>query len=678
VPVDIGLGSLDVELRIGGAPVALFAVAASGGVVSARRLRAAALAAAGFELCRVVAREAIVGFAAADPRSLRDRLASRATEAEGLERRGVDGGGRECGGDAFQPFDRGIVVAASWARIAAGAGVEGDLLLARRVGAVGTSASRRATLPAAAGGALCDAARAAREPAIGAHGAPGQAAVRYVPELLWCHAQSPESRGARMGRRAPVTSGAARRDRHDFESSYAAAADPWCARGTYARRVHAETLELLAGPGQMLGRVLELGCGEGVFTAPLADRAREVIAADVSQLALDRAAARLAGRANVRLVRLDLARDALPHGMDAIVCSEVLYHLGSADARRAAAARLSAALVAGGVLVAAHSRLHDTATRPSRAHPTPTPEEIGRLLCNAPELRLESEIVTPHYHVQRFRRLGRAAREIQRLTPPGLAERLVRRRRPRSEARASESRGADALLGQEVAPGQRLTRRLPILAYGAVRPTAAAYDGTDSVSPAAFEEQLRYMADANFHGATLDEWREARARSEPLAGRAVAITFDAADADFAEHAWPLLVRYGFPALIGVDVAAVESGGLGGLGWRDLARLHAEGAEVASHGGPAALTALPMAAAVERLARARGELALALGAPPTTVVYPGGAVDPVLQHLAGACGYGFGLTFGGRPAELGDPVLALPRIRVRAHDRLGDFIRHIAR
>jgi peptidoglycan/xylan/chitin deacetylase (PgdA/CDA1 family) len=163
----------------------------------------------------------------------------------------------------------------------------------------------------------------------------------------------------------------------------------------------------------------------------------------------------------------------------------------------------------------------------------------------------------------------------------------------------------------------------------------------------------------------------------------VLITVDDADADFAEHAWPLLSRHGLGALVSVDVDAIDGHAAGApdrraLGWDDVRRLHAEGVAFAAHvGGATGLTALPVAEACAALARARAALTRALGAPPAVVTYARGAVDPIVRHLAGGCGYQYGLACGDRHAEFGDPALALPRRVVRGRGGIVTFIRALA-
>jgi SAM-dependent methyltransferase len=81
-----------------------------------------------------------------------------------------------------------------------------------------------------------------------------------------------------------------------------------------------------------VGRVLDLGCADGLLTAALARAHREVVAVDASPLRLERTRARCAaaGVGNVRLVEASF-EDLAPDGrFDGVVMSCILEHLPDA------------------------------------------------------------------------------------------------------------------------------------------------------------------------------------------------------------------------------------------------------------------------------------------------------------------------------------------------------------
>lgn len=136
-----------------------------------------------------------------------------------------------------------------------------------------------------------------------------------------------------------------------FERIYERREDPWGYLDRwYEQRKRDATLAAL--PSEWYEHALEVGCSIGVLTERLADRCGDLLAVDVSELAVERARERLGDRA--RIARLD-ATAALPDGpFDLVVLSEVGYYFGDALDRVLAAAR--AALSPTGDLVACHWR----------------------------------------------------------------------------------------------------------------------------------------------------------------------------------------------------------------------------------------------------------------------------------------------------------------------------------
>jgi len=101
-------------------------------------------------------------------------------------------------------------------------------------------------------------------------------------------------------------------------------------------------------------KALELGCGEGRWTAFTARIADEVLAIDLSDLAIRRARAK--NLANVEFRQGDLTTIGLPPAsFDFVFCSEVLYYL-SLDQLEKTVARVEALLRPGGRLLLVHAR----------------------------------------------------------------------------------------------------------------------------------------------------------------------------------------------------------------------------------------------------------------------------------------------------------------------------------
>lgn len=73
------------------------------------------------------------------------------------------------------------------------------------------------------------------------------------------------------------------------------------------------------------GRVLELGCGTGAWTAPLASRAETVVAVDAAPEMLDVARARTEAFDNIEFVRADVFDWTPPDGSFDVVFASFLY-----------------------------------------------------------------------------------------------------------------------------------------------------------------------------------------------------------------------------------------------------------------------------------------------------------------------------------------------------------------
>ncbi len=121
-----------------------------------------------------------------------------------------------------------------------------------------------------------------------------------------------------------------------FDKLYAANPDPWrMETSAYEEAKYSATLAAL--PRARYAHAIEIGCSVGVLTARLAARCDDLLAIDVAQAALDRAAQRCRGLP----VRFELSKlpDTSPTGrFDLIVLSEVLYYFDAAGVGRLAAA----------------------------------------------------------------------------------------------------------------------------------------------------------------------------------------------------------------------------------------------------------------------------------------------------------------------------------------------------
>jgi len=645
--------AVNAELCAGGVPVCCARVPVDEGVIRGSRVRALLMAAAGMELLHVAVREALIG-APENAGSLRERLSRRRAlnVAAGTSAPPFAGAAPSASAciASIRARDRGVAIVA-----------------ARRLGFPGSPASRRVDLPSRARRDVLAAARAAREPVI-AGSKWRRRRVAYAPEVLYDGAQRPLDPPPHW----PVANTSSF-GRHHFESLFAGGSDPWRYTTAYESRKYEQTMSLL--PPGPIRRALEIGCAEGHFTDALAARVEALAAVDISAIALERAAARCAHRENISFARLDLARDPLPPENDLIVCSELLYYVGTVDDLRQAGRKLRDALRPGGRLLTAHANvaLDDPAGAGYMWDVPYGAKTIREVLSATPGLQLVRELRTALYSVMEFERGDESRAPVVLSAGFAMPE-------PHVAERIRWSGGEPAAVAPS--PGAML----PILMYHRLSTSASAASARYAVSPDAFREQLAYLRDAGFHTVSLADWTAALQKREPLPGRPVALTFDDAYVDFESVALPLLQQHGFGATLFVVTA--RAGGwnawdaaLGDpvrlMDWPAIQRVAASGIEIGAHSTThPPMTGLTPAEIAREASRARLDIQERLKQPVTAFAYPYGDSDAVVQHLVGGCGFLSGVTCRFGVSALYDRPLRLPRIEIAGTDSLTDFIRKL--
>ena len=169
-----------------------------------------------------------------------------------------------------------------------------------------------------------------------------------------------------------------------------------------------------------------------------------------------------------------------------------------------------------------------------------------------------------------------------------------------------------------------------------------------ATTPWAFEEQLAWLRDQRYESVSIDEWAVSVANDAALPGRRVLITFDDGLQDFADHALPLLIAYGFRA----DMHIV-TGHVGGtnawekpgfpsyrlMDWQTILDLPRDTVTIGSHTvNHARFAGLDPATVMDEMLRSRLELEERLGRQVTRIAYPWGLTDESTPSLAVAAGY----------------------------------------
>jgi peptidoglycan/xylan/chitin deacetylase (PgdA/CDA1 family)/protein-L-isoaspartate O-methyltransferase len=532
----------------------------------------------------------------------------------------------------------------------------------------GTSASRRASLPQSVLPELKRWAAAGREALISCLNLKGSGrTIRYAPELVWrspgAQSHGPEARATATPPALPATDPAVR-------SVGSAVLDQ--------HHPHHRTLQLL--PARRFRTALEIVCADGHLTAQLAPRVERLLATDTSSAALELTRQRCESHANVEVHELDPVYDPLPRDrFDLIVYRDLPDYAGSRAAMEVVAEKLTTALEPGGYFVCVHTPKPAPAIEGTGSDDAlPEADLANSIFRQAQGLHLLHEVHGPSCRIQLYQRSSLWSRWLSR---PVARVQWSADATPPSRAPAGSTTRAGRVTASPSLPAAT-THRLPILMYHRVATDGPAELARYRVSPQEFEAQLRFLKEHGYTSTSLEEWRTVRDMKRPLPGKRVLLTFDDGCADFIETAWPLLERYGFKAVMFLPTDVIGDAcrwdaHLGEparvMSWADLRALQKAGVEFGSHTAThPLLTGLSPDEMAREALRSRAAIAEELGLSVTSIAYPYGAFDRVVESAFGAAGYLYGFTCEHRCCEVSDRLLALPRVEVSGGLTLAEF------
>ncbi len=210
----------------------------------------------------------------------------------------------------------------------------------------------------------------------------------------------------------------------------------------------------------------------------------------------------------------------------------------------------------------------------------------------------------------------------------------------------------------------RFSYHIPILGYHRVGPFRG--DHVPTVSAEAFERQLSFLARGHYRILSLEEVVRMLDERRPMPRRSVVITFDDGYEETHTVAWPLLRRFGFPAV--VFIAPGEVGRPGFVTWAQVEELAKDGVAVGSHTMHHSYIPLVKADRLaEEVIESKREIERRIGRPVQFLSYPIGGYTPQAQALAKDAGYRAACTTN--RAAPGVPLdrFALRRIKVTERD-----------
>lgn len=197
-----------------------------------------------------------------------------------------------------------------------------------------------------------------------------------------------------------------------------------------------------------------------------------------------------------------------------------------------------------------------------------------------------------------------------------------------------------------------------------------------------FAWQMGWLKHAGYHVISLDEAWQGLFAGKPLPPRAVVLTFDDGYENFAEHAWPILRKHGFPATVFLvsSLIGAKADWLDDMGERPalmskdtIRRLHAEGVTFGSH----AVTHVRLSQQTpdeqrRQIAGSKAGLEDLLGAAVRHFCYPYGDYDTHCRDLVAEAGYRTGLTCIRGAANTANNAYEIPRKAISHGDNLLGF------
>ncbi|MGD2207243.1 MAG: polysaccharide deacetylase family protein, partial [Anaerolineae bacterium] len=127
--------------------------------------------------------------------------------------------------------------------------------------------------------------------------------------------------------------------------------------------------------------------------------------------------------------------------------------------------------------------------------------------------------------------------------------------------------------------------RVPILMYHYISdppPGANAYRRDLSVSPEAFDAQLRYLKREGYQTITLNDLALHLTVGKPLPPKPIILTFDDGYTDAYVYAFPLLRRHGFVGTFFLISGPMDANSPEHLSWAEVEEMHAAGMKFEPH------------------------------------------------------------------------------------------------
>jgi peptidoglycan/xylan/chitin deacetylase (PgdA/CDA1 family) len=248
-------------------------------------------------------------------------------------------------------------------------------------------------------------------------------------------------------------------------------------------------------------------------------------------------------------------------------------------------------------------------------------------------------------------------------------------RHARSAATAPTACPDPASIPRTVAPADKVA--LPILMYHHITVLSANASATWrnlTVTPAAFEDQVTYLADHGYHTIYFSDLVAYFHEGVPLPEKPIILTFDDGWTDHYTVAYPILAKH---CMVGVFFAPVNwvnnGGGKQVMSWAMIEEMSKGGMEFGSHTlNHHLLNQQTEKQIMVQLVDSKAELEKHTVRPVVALAYPGGGYNTLAVSLVPKAGYGAAVGVTAGPDQARADRYLLHRIAVPYSDNLKMF------
>jgi peptidoglycan/xylan/chitin deacetylase (PgdA/CDA1 family) len=208
---------------------------------------------------------------------------------------------------------------------------------------------------------------------------------------------------------------------------------------------------------------------------------------------------------------------------------------------------------------------------------------------------------------------------------------------------------------------------VPILMYHLVNtPPPGTPNAELWVPAAAFRAEVQALADAGYHGVTLDEVLANWQHRIALPAKPIVFSFDDGYGSQERNAMPILRSHGWPGVLYLEVKNLSIAG--GITRAQVRRLMKAGWEIDAHTiTHPDLTTLDPASLRREVAGSRTALRHDFHVAVDNFAYPAGAHDAAVEAAVRAAGYRTAVTTEYGLAHMDGDHTTLPRVRVNGTD-----------